>query len=715
MKTRISLFFILLVFGISTAQVKPTQSWIDQKFSMFIHFGLYSEYGGVYDGKPVERGYSEQIQSFAGIFSDWYANTAKQFNPSKWNPDSIVALAKEAGMRSIVITSKHHDGFCLYHSKQTKYNIVDATPYKKDLMKELAEACERGGISFAVYFSLIDWNYPQAYPISSHNADPITPEHHQFNLKQVEEIMSNYGAISEIWFDMGSLTLQQSKELYNLVNRLQPQCMISGRLGNNYVDFSVMADNEYPEYKMNTPWQTAASMFDETWSYRSWQERGSVDKKVEEKLKSLIHVVSHGGNYLLNIGPKGDGSVVEFEREVLQKMGEWTKTNAEAIYASKANPLPYYADNFEVTSKDNSIYIFPFNLSDDILLSQIAGKVKKVSVLSTGQTVNFSQDSKKSQISIKLPTESPFRSELFPVIKVEFENEFSVIPMQILAQNTKLTPQNAEVSFAHSSLDYYCGYKSLTAYTWHINNKKRAISPKIYFTDLEKERTISLRVNDDLYNLKLQADKSILKTNKAKEVQWGKLYVQRGSGVFGALSYENKEKIELNSIANNSVQANEILNNNKRKTAFEWLQVSDFPYGEKLELDVSHRGSLVFMQEIEAANDTETAIEIGGGNGIYILLNGEYITAHCLPERAEYQKEIVILPLKKGENQLVIKYFNRFADKLYYSLKPLKEWTIHEVSLAKLGMKQGINQIQISDNNADSKVSPLRMNNIRIQ
>ncbi len=151
MKLSMKLKMFLLLSAIVTtlsAQEKPVQKWLDQKFSMFIHFGLYSVYGGVYEGKPVTRGYSEQIQSFAGIFSDWYADTASEFNPLKWNPDSIVALAKKAGMRSIVLTSKHHDGFCMYHSEYTDFNIVDATPYGRDLMKELAEACKRGGIDF---------------------------------------------------------------------------------------------------------------------------------------------------------------------------------------------------------------------------------------------------------------------------------------------------------------------------------------------------------------------------------------------------------------------------------------------------------------------------------------------------------------------------------------------------------------------------------------
>ena len=259
-----------------TAQISKEafEKWHQNKYSMFIHFGLYSELGGVWEGNPVTRGYSEQIQSFAGIFSDWYGDTALRFNPTLFDADAIVSLAKEAGMRSIIITTKHHDGFCMFRTATTDYNSYDATPGKRDFIKEMAEACKRGGINFGIYFSLIDWHFPQAYPISSHNCDFITPQHHEFTKAQVTELLTNYGPISELWFDMGSNTPEQSKELYQLVHRLQPDCMVSGRLGNDQYDFSVMADNTYPEGSLQTAWQTAASMFDETWSYRSWQKRG---------------------------------------------------------------------------------------------------------------------------------------------------------------------------------------------------------------------------------------------------------------------------------------------------------------------------------------------------------------------------------------------------------------------------------------------------------
>ena len=192
----------------SQQQSKPSQQWLDQKYSMFIHFGLYSAYGGMYEGRPVTSGYSEQIQAFADIPRQKYEAAAAQFNPVQWDPHRVVALAKQAGMQSIVFTAKPHAGFCMYHSRHTSFNIVEATPYGRDLMGELAEACERGGLGFGVYFSLIDWHFPQAHPMSGDNADPLTPEHYQFNLAQVEELMTRYGPISEICFDMGSLTVE---------------------------------------------------------------------------------------------------------------------------------------------------------------------------------------------------------------------------------------------------------------------------------------------------------------------------------------------------------------------------------------------------------------------------------------------------------------------------------------------------------------------------
>ena len=690
MKTRL-LLLLLVAVQLLPAQQKPAQKWLDQKFSLFIHFGLYSQYGGVYDGKPVTRGYSEQIQSFAGIFSDWYADAAREFNPVNWNPDSIVALAKKAGMRSIVFTSKHHDGFCMYQSKYTDFNIVDATPYKRDLMKELAEACKRGGIDFAVYFSLIDWHFPQAYPISSHNADPLTPEHYAFNLKQVEEIMTNYGPISEIWFDMGSLTAEQSRGLYELVNRLQPECMISGRLGNNYVDFSVMADNEYPDYKIGVPWQTAASMFDETWGYRSWQERGNAQDKVNEKIASLIKVISRGGNYLLNIGPRGDGSVVEFEKEVLLKMGAWTNANAEAIYATKANPFPHAFSWGDITTRDNSLYLFVRKDNQAIDLNGFNGKITDVSVLASGEKCRYQQNLKSNSVQISLP-ENP---ENIPVtvLKVSFEDRFTVLPKDIVSTGL-LTAENAVPEFGHSSADYYCGYKSLTGYGWHFRKSGSQLSPTVFFTENEKGKNILLTLDGKTLETSLNPqDSTVVKTKNA--FAWGNQYRKKGKGVFGYVEEENRLSPEIDTT---------------------WKNIGTMKYGERQQMELRSRESLLVLQEIQSSANQDAAIEISSGCAAYIILNGKYITAYFPTPGVEFQKKILVLPVKKGNNQLIIKFFNRNTEELMYSLKPLEKWTVYRMKLPSFNLNStATHQFNVKAANPPSKVAPLEMSNIRVK
>ena len=191
----------------------------------------------------------------------------------------------------------------------------------------LAGACKKNGLAFGVYFSLIDWHCPWALPISSHNSDRIPEKHHAYNLAQLTELMTNYGDICELWLDMGHPTRQQSQEMYDLVHGLQKNIMINGRIWNDKGDFATMADNEMPElpegrYELNVPWQTPASIYKETWGYKSWQERTDAQGEIRNLTDSLRRVVSHGGNYLLNIGPDNEGNIVPFEKEVLEGIGE---------------------------------------------------------------------------------------------------------------------------------------------------------------------------------------------------------------------------------------------------------------------------------------------------------------------------------------------------------------------------------------------------------
>jgi alpha-L-fucosidase len=314
------------------------EAWQARRFGMFIHFGLFSVPGGIWDGKRISYGYGEQIQSHAPVPAEQYEALAKRFDPEKWDPDAIVALAKAAGMKFIVLTAKHHDGFAMFHTAQNRYNIVDATPYKRDVVKELADACARGHMPFGVYYSTIDWHWMHGQYLDT-NSNPITPAQADFNVAQIKELLGHYGPIAEIWFDMGKPTPAQSARFTRAVHDLQPQTMVSGRVWNYQGDFTVMGDNQEPDVAMEEPWQSPASIFPQTWGYRSWQQRDDLPGKIRENIARLVRVASAGGNYLLNIGPEGDGSVVPYEGDVLRGIGDWLRPRGEAIYGTQASPF----------------------------------------------------------------------------------------------------------------------------------------------------------------------------------------------------------------------------------------------------------------------------------------------------------------------------------------------------------------------------------------
>lgn len=638
MKKILLLLTSCLIISQAVIASNSQNSWHDNKYSMFIHFGLYSVYGGVYEGKPVTRGYSEQIQSFAGIFSDWYADTALKFNPTLFDADKIVALAKEAGMRSIVLTTKHHDGFCLFKTATTSYNAYDSTPCKRDFVKELADACQRGGINFGMYYSIIDWNYPHAYPISSHNADFITPQHHEFSKQQITELLTNYGNVSELWFDMGSNTPQQSRELYELVHKLQPNCMVSGRVGNGWYDFAVMADNTYPEGALQAPWQSAASMFDETWSYRSWQERGDVTTKVMEKLRSLINVVSHGGNFLLNIGPRGDGSIVEFESDVLKRIGTWLKKNGNAIYATKASPFREQFDWGTATRKDNKLHlILSGNYPENGIIELNLPKYKLLK--SEGNLMSASM--KGNKLVVNLSKES-YDNKDIQVVTLTFDRE--VLP-QAGTHTTRIA------NYSYDCFDYYSNYRSTVSYEWVFPKNTKKVALTYTPEELGKEITLNSQ------QVKLEGGKAITLKIDPK-TQWGKRYICGPEfNVFDRAS---------------SIEAN--LNKTPLRKGGEWREIND----EKITLPVNLIEDYYLMQTIESPKAQDILLDVAAGNAIELFVNGVSVMKHNNPYRCTYREEKVLVHLEKGSNQIILRAYNRFEKETTLLLRPSGEQVIYK-------------------------------------
>jgi alpha-L-fucosidase len=305
------------------------EAWRKLGFGMFVHWGLYSELGGVWQGKPLTKGYSEQIQSFANIPHSDYLKVAERFTASKFDADAICGLAKEAGARYIVVTSKHHDGFAMWDTKTTDYNVVKRTPFGKDPLKLLSQACHKIGLGFGVYFSLVDWG--AGHKFDPDNSNPIPASMEPLIEGQLRELMTNYGPITEVWFDMSAPTPEQSRKFAAIVRELQPGAVINGRIWNNVGDFVTLGDNETPPPGLQPPFEVPASIYHETWGYRSWQKRDDTEGKIRELVHGLAEARAAGGNYLLNIGPEGDGSIVPFEAQVLRGIGAWLHEHPQAM------------------------------------------------------------------------------------------------------------------------------------------------------------------------------------------------------------------------------------------------------------------------------------------------------------------------------------------------------------------------------------------------
>lgn len=693
----------LLVFFTDAifAQVETSaqKSWHDNKYSMFIHFGIYSELGGVWQGKPNDNGYSEQIQARAGIMANVYEEVATQFNPVNWNADTIVALAKRAGMRSIVITSKHHDGFCMYKSAYTRFNVVDATPFKRDVLKELSDACKKGGINFGLYFSLIDYTL---HPFTSHNANPITADHHEYNKKQVTELLTNYGPISELWFDMGSLTVQQSREIYELVHRFQPKCMVSGRLGNDAYDFCVMGDNAYPDYKIDTPWQTPASMFNETWGYRSWQKRENVHAKIQEKLLSLIKVVSRGGNYILNIGPKGDGTMVPYEEEVLTGIGNWLEKNGDAIYGTKANPFPKSFSWGEVTTKDNRLYlILTGTPSNNIVLDGISGKVKSVFIIGNSNTT-FKAIRDKGSISISIP-ENLFKKEDIQVIVLEFDGKYQMKPEGLFTgKKINLNFHNAIKHYSYSCIDYYNNHRSIVKQLWNFKQDKKNVVPVIYYTEQELGKEIELAWNGKKEIIKLLGGEKSTLHSKSDSISPGNRYL------YGPV------KSDFESIpgpVSSSIDPNTPWS---KTNSLKWELIPIWKNGIKESNSTKPFQSYYVLQEIFTPEAQDKLIEIGSGDAVQVWLNGENLVTHNNPRGSNMNKEIILLPLKAGKNQLLVKFYNRYGYQLDYCINDNVPQSIYYQKLSPQNFN-GVNTCELQLHNPESAHQPIRMNNVRIE
>ena len=407
------------------------QLFNEGNYAMFIHWGLYSLLGNKVDDKTY-YGIGEWIMNprMAGIPVEEYQKLAKKFDPKKFDAAGIAKLAKDAGMKYIVITAKHHDGFAMYDSAACEFNIMKATPWAKDPMKELAEACRREGLGLGFYYSHNqDWTFPggSGGPKVDEQGNPADFDDY-FEKKcrpQVEEITSQYGPIELVWFDTpGKMPKKYVEELVEIVRKNQPNALVSGRAGHGLGDYETLGDMEVPHKNVPGMWESVDTTND-SWAYAWYDEYW---KTPQEILRRLIGCVGRGGTYMLNIGPAGDGSVPERCQRTLRAAGEWIRRYPQVVYDVDASPWQHALPWGDVTVKGNKIFlsVFEWPQSGKLYLPGLKTRIDSARLLSDDKPLTLKFETGGGWTRFELPFMAP--EKIASVIVVELAGAPDVDP-----------------------------------------------------------------------------------------------------------------------------------------------------------------------------------------------------------------------------------------------------------------------------------------------
>ena len=436
----------------------------DLKFGMFIHWGAYSKPAGIWKGDSIP-GLGEWIMYHAQIPRTEYKALCKTFNPVNFNAEDWVKLARDAGMKYIVAMAKHHDGFCLYDSKVSDYDIMDQTAFDRDAIAEIYQACLKYDIRMGLYYShSIDWmdggdaglaqqlklnpDHSDKYGANLWDPSPVSYEQYiETKAKpQVTEIMTMFPNLIEIWYDFPRfMNPDQSFDFYKHAYNLQPNCLVNSRVGNDFGDYLVAGDNQIPtsvDPKYRT-WETPGTL-NNTWGYKSYD----VDwKSITEVLFWIVEIASKGGNYLLNIGPMGDGTVPAESVVLLHEVGDWMKVNGEAIYgthkwttlregstkmdvqsttqrAKEGFNLKFTSKDFWFTTKDKNVYAIAITVPEEKTvhlksLLDIQSQIKRIGLLGGPKKLNWNVEGDAIAVTLPEHINHPYKNGF--VLKVELK------------------------------------------------------------------------------------------------------------------------------------------------------------------------------------------------------------------------------------------------------------------------------------------------------
>jgi alpha-L-fucosidase len=406
------------------------QWWRDARFGMFIHWGLYAIPAGTWDGKPI-AGIGEWIMDRANIPVDQYEKLAGRFNPVKYDPAEWARIAKDAGVKYIVITSKHHDGFCLFDTETTDWDVVDATPYGRDLLKPLADECRKQGIKFCTYYSIMDWHHPAQVRGSESRYNP-TRMHEGRKAEYMAYMKAQLGDLLEscdpevLWFDgewPDWYTEADGREIYSYLRELKPSLIINNRVGKGRKGMEGLSkgDQQYvgdfgtPEQQIpatglvGVDWESCMTMND-TWGFKADDHNW---KNAQNLIRNIVDIASKGGNYLLNVGPTAEGLIPAPSVERLEAIGRWMKPNGESVYGTQASPFaktPWGRSTQKKLAGDRTrIYLQVFNWPADgqLVVPGLENEVVLARLLGAGSDGELPAKAAANGVVIGVPQTAP--------------------------------------------------------------------------------------------------------------------------------------------------------------------------------------------------------------------------------------------------------------------------------------------------------------------
>ena len=436
--------------------------WRDARFGMFIHWGLYSVPAGVWKDRTD---HGEWIMNTGHIPVEEYEKFKDKFNPVKFNADTIARTAKDAGMGYIVITSKHHDGFALFDSKVSDYDVM-ATPFKRDIMKELAAACQKQGVKMCWYHSIMDWHHPDYTPRRDWETRPTTgadfDRYVAYMKGQLKELLTNYGPIGLIWFDgqwEGTWNNDRGRDLDTFVRGLQPDIIINSRVGKGGGPWGLddrgqmlgdyaTPEQEIPEHVIrDVDWETCMTMNDH-WGYCAADHNF---KTTEDLIRKLADIASKGGNFLLNIGPTAEGEIPPESVKRLAEIGAWMKVNGDAIHGTQASPFDALPAWGRVTQKSIEggktrlyLHVFEWPKSGELVLGGILNEPAGGFLLADRSTGVLNASRRDDAIVIKLPAQAP--DTIDSVIALDIKGKPDVTTPPVISADTDIFVDTLDVA-----------------------------------------------------------------------------------------------------------------------------------------------------------------------------------------------------------------------------------------------------------------------------